>query len=128
MANGAIPPGEWSLTPRDFGVFGNSLLEGNFKSGWIAAFNGFTHKFIGFVKNPGDNLLTIDGLWRLPLEMARMQALPQRCISLRVRTVRHTVFSGPWPLWQAKMSGPWSKPKFLPKTAGRNSHPYRFSV
>ena len=52
-------------TPRDFGVFSNSILVGNFGSGWVAAFNGFTHKFIGFVKNPDDSLLTIDGLWSL---------------------------------------------------------------
>ncbi len=65
MANGPIPPGEWSLTPRDFGVFSNSILVGNLKSGWITAFNGFTHKFIRFVKNSDDNMLTIDGLWSL---------------------------------------------------------------
>jgi uncharacterized protein (TIGR03118 family) len=52
-------------TPRDFGKFSNSILVGNFRSGWIAAFNGFTHKFIGFVKNPDNSLVTIDGLWSL---------------------------------------------------------------
>jgi len=52
-------------TPRDFGEFSNSILVGNFGSGRIAAFNGFTGKFIGFVKNPDDSLLTIDGLWSL---------------------------------------------------------------
>src|SRR5262249_29612925 len=52
-------------TPPDFGTFSNSVLVGNFRSGWIAAFNGFTHKFIGFVKNPDDSLVTIDGIWSL---------------------------------------------------------------
>ena len=52
-------------TPRDFGTFSNMILVGNFGSGWVAAFNGFTHKFEGFVKNPNDSLLTIDGLWSL---------------------------------------------------------------
>ncbi len=52
-------------TPRDFGHFSNTILVGNFGSGWIAAFNGFTYKFIGFVKNPDDSILTIDGLWSL---------------------------------------------------------------
>jgi uncharacterized protein (TIGR03118 family) len=52
-------------TPRDFGEFSNTILVGNFRSGWIAAFNGFTHKFIGFVKNPDDSILKIDGLWSL---------------------------------------------------------------
>ena len=52
-------------TPRDFGKFSNSILVGNFGSGWIAAFNGFTYKFEGFLKNPDDSLLFIDGLWSL---------------------------------------------------------------
>ena len=52
-------------TPRDFGEFSNTILVGNFGSGWIAAFNGFTYKFIGFLKNPDDSILTIDGLWSL---------------------------------------------------------------
>ncbi len=51
--------------PRDFGRFSNTILVGNFGSGWIAAFNGFTYKFIGFLKNPDDSILTIDGLWSL---------------------------------------------------------------
>jgi uncharacterized protein (TIGR03118 family) len=52
-------------TPREFGVFSNTILVGNFRSGWIAAFNGFTYKFIGFVKNPDNSVLTIDRLWSL---------------------------------------------------------------
>jgi uncharacterized protein (TIGR03118 family) len=52
-------------TPRDFGTFSNTLLVGNFGSGQIAAFNGFTHQFIDFVKNPDNSILTIDGLWAL---------------------------------------------------------------
>ncbi len=52
-------------TPRDFGEFSNTLLVGNFGSGRIAAFNGFTYKFIGFVKNPDDSILSIDGLWAI---------------------------------------------------------------
>lgn len=53
-------------TPRDFGEFSNTILVGNFRSGWIAAFNGFTKKFIGFMKNDTDgSLIFIDGLWSL---------------------------------------------------------------
>ncbi|HUL33840.1 MAG TPA: TIGR03118 family protein [Candidatus Eisenbacteria bacterium] len=52
-------------TPRDFGRFSNSILVGNFGSGWIAAFNGFTYKFEGFLKNSDDSLVTIEGLWSL---------------------------------------------------------------
>jgi uncharacterized protein (TIGR03118 family) len=59
-------------TPRDFGEFSNRILVGNFGSGWIAAYNGFNGKFIGFMKNfadpvhmTGEQLVTIDGLWAL---------------------------------------------------------------
>ena len=52
-------------TPRDFGHFSNSILVGNFGSGWIAAFNGFTHEFLGFLENPDGSLVFIDGLWSL---------------------------------------------------------------
>jgi uncharacterized protein (TIGR03118 family) len=69
---GHLEHGDWFNAPwgvvwttRDFGEFSNAILVGNFRSGWIAAFNGFTHKFIGFVKNPNDSIMTIDGLWSL---------------------------------------------------------------
>jgi uncharacterized protein (TIGR03118 family) len=41
------------------------ILVGNFGSGFIAAFNGFTHEFIGLLLNPDNSRLTIDGLWSL---------------------------------------------------------------
>lgn len=69
---GHLQHGDWFNAPwgvvwttRDFGEFSNAILVGNFRSGWIAAFNGFTHKFIGFVKAPDDSILFIDGLWSL---------------------------------------------------------------
>jgi uncharacterized protein (TIGR03118 family) len=69
---GRLEHGDWFNAPwgvvwttRDFGEFSNAILVGNFRSGWIAAFNGFTHKFIGFVKNDDGSLMTIDGLWSL---------------------------------------------------------------
>jgi uncharacterized protein (TIGR03118 family) len=69
---GHLEHGDWFSAPwgvvwttRDFGEFSNAILVGNFRSGWIAAFNGFTHKFIGFVKNADGSLMTIDGLWSL---------------------------------------------------------------
>lgn len=53
-------------TPRDFGEFSNVILVGNFRSGWIAAFNGFTKKFIGFMLNDATHKpIKIDGLWSL---------------------------------------------------------------
>jgi uncharacterized protein (TIGR03118 family) len=69
---GHLEHGDWFNAPwgvvwttRDFGEFSNAILVGNFRSGWIAAFNGFTHKFIGWVRNPDDSLVKIDGLWSL---------------------------------------------------------------
>jgi uncharacterized protein (TIGR03118 family) len=67
LEHGSWMNAPWGVvwTPRDFGEFSNVILVGNFGSGWIAAFNGFTHKFIGFMKNTDDSLVTIDGLWSL---------------------------------------------------------------
>src|SRR6266446_7986304 len=69
---GRLEHGDWFnapwgvvWTPRDFGEFSNTILVGNFRSGWIAAFNGFTKKFIGFMRNPDNSLVFIDGLWSL---------------------------------------------------------------
>lgn len=69
---GHLQHGDWFNAPwgvvwttRDFGEFSNAILVGNFRSGWIAAFNGFTHQFIGWVKNPDGTLVGIDGLWSL---------------------------------------------------------------
>jgi uncharacterized protein (TIGR03118 family) len=69
---GHLEHGDWFNAPwgvvwttRDYGEFSNSILVGNFGSGWVAAFNGFTYKFEGFLLNPDNSLLTIDGLWSL---------------------------------------------------------------
>ena len=69
---GRLEHGDWFnspwgvvWTPRDFGEFSNVILVGNFGSGKIAAFNGFTKRFIGFVRNLDNSVLTIDGLWSL---------------------------------------------------------------
>jgi uncharacterized protein (TIGR03118 family) len=58
--------------PRDFGEFSNRVLVGNFGSGQIAAFDGFSGKFIGLMKTytdpvhlTGEQTVTIDGLWAL---------------------------------------------------------------
>jgi uncharacterized protein (TIGR03118 family) len=68
LENGNWFDAPWGVvwTPRDFGEFSNTILVGNFRSGWIAAFNGFTKKFIGFVLNDATNKpIKIDGLWSL---------------------------------------------------------------
>jgi uncharacterized protein (TIGR03118 family) len=51
--------------PRDFGEFSNNILVGNFGSGWIVAYNGFTGQFTGLMKDTSDKILTIDRLWSL---------------------------------------------------------------
>ena len=40
--------------PRDFGEFSNRVLVGNFGSGYIAAFDGFSGKFVGMMKTYTD--------------------------------------------------------------------------
>jgi hypothetical protein len=59
-ANGSTS--NFVVVPREFS---NTILVGNFRSGWIAAFNGFTKKFIGFVLNPDNSRVFIDGIWSL---------------------------------------------------------------
>jgi len=54
-----------ALAPSDFGEFSHALLIGNFGSGQVAAYNPFTLKFMGLMRNPDDSILTIDGLWAL---------------------------------------------------------------
>ena len=54
-----------ALAPADFGEFSHALLIGNFGSGQVAAYNPFTLKFMGLMRNPDDSILTIDGLWAL---------------------------------------------------------------
>jgi uncharacterized protein (TIGR03118 family) len=60
----------WS--PRDFGEFSNRILVGNFGSGEIAAYDGFSGKFVGLMKTyadpvklTGESVVKIDGLWAL---------------------------------------------------------------
>ena len=52
-------------TTRDFGEYSNAILLGNFRSGWIGVYDGFTHQFIDWVRNADNSLMTIDGLWAL---------------------------------------------------------------
>jgi uncharacterized protein (TIGR03118 family) len=70
---GHLQHGDWFNAPwgvvwttRDFGEFSNAILVGNFGSGKIAAFNGFTYKFMGFVQDSTTGTdMVIDGLWSL---------------------------------------------------------------
>jgi len=69
---GHLQHGDWMNAPwgvvwtvRDFGFYSNKILVGNFRSGWIAVFDGFTHQFIDFLRQPDNSLIFIDGIWSL---------------------------------------------------------------
>lgn len=51
--------------PRDFGELSNDIIVGNFGSGQIAAYDGFTGKFIGLMKDQTGKVITINSLWAL---------------------------------------------------------------
>ncbi|MFI6602369.1 TIGR03118 family protein [Nonomuraea sp. NPDC050536] len=57
----------WAVTlpPRNFGKFSHSLLIGNFGDGRINAFNRFTGRFQGPLRDPDGDPISIDGLWGL---------------------------------------------------------------
>jgi uncharacterized protein (TIGR03118 family) len=59
--------GPWGMTlaPSDFGEVSHQLLVGQFGSGQIAVYNPVTGEFLGLLKDPKDNVITIDGLWSL---------------------------------------------------------------
>jgi uncharacterized protein (TIGR03118 family) len=67
LQNGDYFNAPWgiAMAPGDFGEFSHSLLIGNFGSGKIAAFNPVTFKFRGFMKNPDNSPVVIEGLWSL---------------------------------------------------------------
>jgi len=99
---GNLEHGDWFNAPwgvvwttRDFGEFSNAILVGNFRSGWIAAFNGFTHKFIGWVRNPDDSLVTIDGLWSLTFGNDATAGPANTLFSPPVSTTNRTASSAP---------------------------------
>jgi uncharacterized protein (TIGR03118 family) len=54
-----------ALAPSSFGNFANDLLVGNFKSGFIDAYNPGTGKFLGQLKDPDGEPIQIDHLWAL---------------------------------------------------------------
>jgi uncharacterized protein (TIGR03118 family) len=54
-----------AMTPGDFGVFSHRLLIGNFGDGWIHAYNPFTGKHEGYLRDGNGAPIAIDGLWGL---------------------------------------------------------------
>jgi uncharacterized protein (TIGR03118 family) len=54
-----------ALAPASFGSLSGALLVGNFGNGHINAFNATTGAFLGALKDPDGEPITIDGLWAL---------------------------------------------------------------
>jgi uncharacterized protein (TIGR03118 family) len=53
------------LASGDFGAFSHHLLVGQFGSGEVAAYNVSTGRFVGKMRKPNDDVLSIPGLWAL---------------------------------------------------------------
>lgn len=54
-----------ALAPQDYGEFSHLLLVANHGTGEIAAFDPFTGKLVGFMRDASGNVISIDGLWAL---------------------------------------------------------------
>jgi len=54
-----------ALAPQDYGEFSHLLLVANHGSGQISAFDPFTGKFVGLMRDANGNVISIDGLWAL---------------------------------------------------------------
>jgi uncharacterized protein (TIGR03118 family) len=67
LASGGVLNSPWGLAiaPSDFGAFSGSLLVGNFGNGQINAFDSLTGTFLGALKDPSSNPISILGLWGL---------------------------------------------------------------
>ena len=67
LQHGKFMNAPWGIAqaPGDFGVFSHRFLIGNFGDGTINSFNAVSGKWEGWLRNPDDSLLTIDGLWAL---------------------------------------------------------------
>ncbi len=67
--NSAAGPlqGPWAvaLAPFGFGPFSGALLIGNVCDGKINAYNPWTHRFLGQLKDTSGNVIAIDELWEL---------------------------------------------------------------
>jgi hypothetical protein len=63
--HGSNAPWGETLAPHDYGEFSHMILVANHGSGQIAAFDPFTGRFAGFMLDPNQNVIRIDGLWAL---------------------------------------------------------------
>lgn len=65
-SNGTLnSPWGLALAPAGFGTFAGDILVGNFGDGRINVFDPTTGAFLGQLKDPSGNPITIDGLWGL---------------------------------------------------------------
>jgi len=58
-------PWGMAIAPATFGVFANALLVANFGDGTISAFDLRTGDFLGYLRDPGTHIISIDGIWGL---------------------------------------------------------------
>ncbi len=67
LQHGAWMNAPWgvAVAPSDFGPFSHDILVGNFGSGWIAAYNPVTGKFLDYLRDAHGQIVTIDGVWGL---------------------------------------------------------------
>ncbi|HZV60606.1 MAG TPA: TIGR03118 family protein [Candidatus Eremiobacteraceae bacterium] len=68
LEHGSFFDAPWGITlaPGSFGEFSHTLLVGNFRNGWIDAFNPLTGKFMGLLlQQNSKHPVKIDGLWAL---------------------------------------------------------------
>ena len=64
VSGGALnAPWGMTLAPAGFGKFSNRLLVGNFGDGRLNAYDLATGRFVGQLKAPNGQPITIDGLW-----------------------------------------------------------------
>jgi uncharacterized protein (TIGR03118 family) len=66
VSRGALDsPWGMTIAPRNFGQFAGALLVGNFGDGRIHAYNRFTGRFLGGLRDADGNPIRIEGLWAL---------------------------------------------------------------
>ncbi|HVP37681.1 MAG TPA: TIGR03118 family protein [Candidatus Saccharimonadales bacterium] len=66
VSQGALnSPWGLALAPGDFGQFSNELLVGNFGDGDIDAYDPVSGIFMGALRDPDGNVVSIEGLWGL---------------------------------------------------------------
>ncbi|HEY1160011.1 MAG TPA: TIGR03118 family protein [Terracidiphilus sp.] len=65
LEHGSFLNAPWgmAIAPSDFGPYSHDILVGNFGSGWIAAFDPITGRFMDFLRDMNGNVITIPGLW-----------------------------------------------------------------